>query len=279
MDRIKAKKLNDYLRLAIQLVFLIVLPSAFASAFTAVKEVFTAFSTGAELSFTPFAKICVFLLAFTVIFGRFFCGYACAFGTIGDLVYKVSTFVQKKSGKKIKVMPKDVVKYAQCVKYAVLAGIAALCAFGKGGLVSENSPWTLFSLMLKGKFPIATYTAAFVLLVLIVCGMAIRERFFCQFLCPMGALFSLMPVLPTGALKRDSEKCIHGCSICERGCPVTIKLGDDDLRSGECIRCNKCMNYCPRGSITDGVSVISTSSPAGVIIQAAILFLVLKFVI
>ena len=32
-----------------------------------------------------------------------------------------------------------------------------------------------------------------VLLILIMAGMCTQERFFCQFLCPMGAVFAIMP--------------------------------------------------------------------------------------
>lgn len=279
MDRIKTKKTHEYVRLAVQIIFLIVFPSAFASAFTAVKEVFTAFGSGAELSWTPFGKICIFLLAFTVIFGRFFCGYACAFGTIGDLVYKLSSFIQKKTGIKIPRMSKNTVVILQCFKYVVLAALLVLCFAGKAGEINKDSPWTVFSLIISGKVPGSEYAAGIVLFILIAAGMAVRERFFCQFLCPMGALFSLMPVLPTGQLVRDEDKCIQGCSICERGCPVSLKLSEEEIRNGECIRCNKCISYCPRGSISDGHLPIKAGSVWMVILQAALLLAVLKFVI
>ena len=127
--------------------------------------------------------------------------------------------------------------------------------------------------------PGADLTCGIVLLVMIVIGMAVQERFFCQFLCPMGALFSLMPVLPTGQLVRDEEKCIAGCSLCKRGCPVCLKLNEDEIREGECIRCNKCITYCPRESISAGHIPFDASSPVFVVLQAGILLAVLVFVI
>lgn len=273
------KKLHDYIRLAIQIVFLIALPAAFSSAFAAVKALFSAFAEGAGLSWTPFAKICVFLLAFTMIFGRFFCGYACAFGTFGDLVYRLSSFIQKKTGKSFPEIPKRAIRILQCTKYLILVIILVLCFLGKPGVVTQYSPWTVFSLIIAGKIPGTEYAAAIVLLLLIVIGMAVKERFFCQFLCPMGALFSLVPVLPTGQLVRNTEKCISRCRICERICPVALKLGEDGIRNGECIRCNKCITYCPKGSISTGNLPVDTTSVAAIVIQAALLLIVLKFVI
>ena len=279
MDRVKKKKVYDIIRIAVQIVFFIVFPSAFASAFTSVKETFAAFSQGTELSWTPFAKTAVFLFAFTVIFGRFFCGYACAFGSLGDWVYRVSSFIQKKAGKKLPAVQRSTIRYLQCTKYFVLAGVILLCYLGYSSEVNQNSPWTVFSMMISGKLPGKDYMAAGVLMFLIIIGMAVQERFFCQFLCPMGALFSLLPVLPTGQLVRDTDKCISGCSICERGCPVALKLNEDDIRDGECIRRNKCITYCPRGSISAGHILLDAASPVLVVIQAAVLLLVLKFVI
>ena len=279
MDRVQTKKKTELLRNIIQIIFLIVFPSAFASAFSAVKEAASAFSEGAALTFSPFAKIFLFLLAFTVIFGRFFCGYACAFGTLGDAVYQLSQFIQKKTGKKLPRLPKKAVRHLQLMKYVVLGVIFVLCYLGYSGDVGKNSPWTVFSLLMKLKLPTGDMIAGIVLFLLIIAGMAIQSRFFCQFLCPMGAIFSMMPVLPSGQLTRDSENCIKGCSICERGCPVQLKLGENDLREGECLRCNKCISMCPRGNIKLSHFAFDPANPAWVIMQAAVLLLVLKFVI
>ena len=279
MDRVKAKRKTELLRNGIQIVFILTFPSAFASAFAAVKEIAAALSQGSPLSFSPFARILLFLLAFTVIAGRFFCGYACAFGTLGDAVYMLSQYIQKKTGKKIPKIPAAAVRYLQLVKYLVLAAIFIACFMGEQETVNRNSPWTLFSVLISLKKPSADLIAAAVLLLLIMIGMAVQSRFFCQFLCPMGAVFSLMPVLPSGQLVRNSEECIHGCSICERACPVALKLGENDLREGECIRCNKCLHACPRGNIKLKISAFSPDSPAWVVMQAAVMLLVLKFVI
>ena len=99
MDRINERKRIQLLRYIIQLIFLVLLPSVYSSAFAAVKEAAEAVSEGSALTMTPFAKICIFLLVFTIVFGRFFCGYACAFGTVGDIVYALSYRIQKKTGK------------------------------------------------------------------------------------------------------------------------------------------------------------------------------------
>ncbi len=277
--RIKNWRMTQRIRMVIQLVFIVVFPSAFASAFAAVKEIAAEFSEGAELAFTPFAKMLVFLLVFTIVFGRFFCGYACAFGTLGDWVWQASRFVQSKTGRKLPELPEKMVHYLQFVKYIVLAAVFAMCYFGMSADVSRNSPWTFFSRLVSLKLPGSDLIAGGIVLLIIMAGMALQSRFFCQFLCPMGAVFSLMPVLPTGQLVRDSENCIKCCRICRRGCPAYLKLGKEELRDGECIRCNRCISLCPRGNIGLSRFPVRASSPAWVIFQAALLLAVLKFVL
>ena len=278
MDK-KLFNTTKYLRIVIQIVFFIMMPSAFSSAFAAVKEAAVAISQGGELGFTPFAKIFLFLLAFTMICGRFFCGYACAFGSLGNWIYMISQFIQKKVGKKLPSIPSRTARYLQLIKYVVLLAIVILCFAGFSGMVSESSPWTVFSLLINGKLPTEAMIVGAVILLLILVGMAFRQRFFCQFLCPLGAIFSLLPILPTGRMVRKSEGCIKGCNLCERKCPMDLKLGENEWREGECIQCRICSYGCPKSSISMGMIPRGYGDIVWTVIEAAILMAVLKFVI
>lgn len=249
---VRRRKRNAWLRFLIQVVFFVVAPSAYASAFSGIKEICTEFHQGAVLQWTAFSAMLVFLLAFTVVFGRFFCGYACAFGAVGDWIYFISSSLQKKLRKKKKVfaLSETVVRRLQYLKYVVLLAVLLLCVLGQQSVVNGNSPWTVFSFLSGGNLVPAGMEIGVVLLVLIVCGMAVQERFFCQFLCPMGAVFSLLPVLPTGMLGRNRENCIKGCSACSKTCPVHLELDTESMKSGECIRCGKCSGICPKQNIS-----------------------------
>lgn len=72
-----------------------------------------------------------------------------------------------------------------------------------------TSPWEVFSMLYTGKIPDLGYLAGWVIFVLILVGMCLKERFFCQYLCPMGAIFAWLPVLPFSVLDRDRSNCIR----------------------------------------------------------------------
>ena len=134
------------------------------------------------------------------------------------------------------------------------------------------NPWSGFSFFLAGRFRMNGYWPGFIILLLIVIGMASKERFFCQFLCPMGALFALLPQLPFAALQRDPARCLRGCQACRKQCPVDIRLEPNGFKNGECIGCEKCAGICPGNNLTRWDRRILRHEAAAVIVKALLYF-------
>ncbi len=231
----------------IRLLFFILMPAAFSSGFLGIKLLFTSIGKGETLNIGSL-WILIGLSVFTIVFGRFFCGFVCAFGTLGDAVYAASGFVQRKILKRKKQLsiPEKPTVVLQKIKYLILFVIAVLCVFDIYKSLSGYSPWDVFSRLMVFRLPGDAYWAGSIILLLILIGMVFKKRFFCQFLCPMGALFSLLPVLPVSKIQRNERNCIKGCNACRKNCPVHIKAGENILRDGECIACEKCIGVCPK---------------------------------
>ncbi|MDO4556558.1 MAG: 4Fe-4S binding protein, partial [Lachnospiraceae bacterium] len=118
------------------------------------------------------------------------------------------------------------------------------------------------------------YVVGVGILILILVLMAFGERFFCQFLCPMGAIFSLLPVLPLMQYRRDRKNCIPGCSACKKNCPVRMEIDGDSKKSGECIQCDTCVGICPKGNISRTVKGPKGADILFILIKTAILMAV-----
>lgn len=193
------------------------------------------------------------LLLYGVLFGRMICGWACPFGLIGELLYKIKSPKLKKS---------PVTRILSFFKYVVLVffvfivpimyalrnmPLPAFCKYicpvgtieGGLGLLSNRVNDSLFSLL----GPLFTWK--FILMVSIVVGSIFIFRLFCRFICPLGALYGLFNKISVFGVKVDEEKCTH-CNLCVSHCKVDIRhVGDQ-----ECISCGECIGVCPTKAIS-----------------------------
>ncbi|MDR0596346.1 MAG: 4Fe-4S binding protein [Clostridiales Family XIII bacterium] len=263
---------NSIARVAVQIVFFVFFPAAFSVAFSGIRYVAEQIQRHEGISWNPFLFALVGLLAFTCVFGRFFCGYACAFGSLGDWLFAGSAFVQRRLRKKVFRLPDKVIAALLYVKYAVLAAIVVACVAGVYASVSGADPWGVFALIRAGNFSLAGREWAVAALGVIAVGMLFVERFFCMFLCPMGAVFDLLPMLPATTFNRVPEKCAKGCSLCTRACPAALSLGEGYGRHGECFQCGKCAAKCPTGSMRIGLRRLKGTEAWLTAAKAAVLF-------
>lgn len=267
-------RIRAIVRALIQLVFFILMPSAYSSAFSGMKYLFTQIGNRTLLEMVPFITILIMLLGCTIVFGRFFCGFACSFGALGDWIHALYVGLCKAGKKKPLRLPEWAERVLPGLKYIVMVAILFLCWKGIYSDLPKWNPWEVFSMLRAGNLNLSGYELGCVILGAIVIGMFFIERFFCRFLCPMGAVFSLMPVLPYFTLHRNRPECIRGCNVCERTCPCGVKLPEDDSfdLSGECICCEKCVGACPKQNIHCDVQKLHGNEIWFTILRAAILF-------
>ena len=250
--------INRWLRLAIQIVFFIMAPGVFNSAMNGIHYLCNQVGATQAIEPTSFVVILVAVCVYTILFGRFFCGYACAFGTMGDVFYLLGTPLRRVLPlKNIDDYP-ALVKGLRLLKAAVLLAVCALCFTSTWSKVSPYSPWTIFGILDSGTLEGLT-TLGVVLLVLIIITQMLCERSFCRFLCPMGAVFSFLPVLPFSLFGRRLAKCgKKPCGQCLKNCPAGLYPDKDDVASGECFSCGRCAEVCP----LENVHIIDIDKPA-----------------
>ena len=197
----------------------------------------------------PFAVLGFFFI-FGSLFGRFVCGWLCPFGLLQDLLHKIPLFRKRKQ------LPyHSVLKYG---KYVVLFGLVMI---GSSFLFTGFAKIPTFCKYLcpsgtfMGALPLLTvnetlrsqagglfYWKLGILLLLLVLSIKIY-RPFCQYLCPLGAIYGWFNRFSLVQIRWKKESCIS-CMACQKACPVNLPPEKIDL-SPECIKCGKCIHACP----------------------------------
>ncbi len=84
-----------------------------------------------------------------------------------------------------------------------------------------------------------------------------RERFWCRYLCPLGACLGLFSRWNILKLKIDPQKCIE-CNLCTLHCQTEASpFPEERWKSSECVYCFTCSSICP----TKAVSFPAKASP------------------
>ena len=192
------------------------------------------------------------VLLLTMLTGRFFCGWMCSFGALMDLLHYLSTKLMKKK----LVMSETFEGFLKSFKYIILAfTIVVIWTMGKSVFAQDN-PWNVFGML--SSFSNLSSVPSFlfemkigaILLGFIIVGGFFIERFFCRYLCPMGAVFAVFSKTRMLKLKKQEHDC-GKCMGCTKACSMGINLNKvNQVDCGECINCLKCMDGCNRTNLS-----------------------------
>ena len=195
------------------------------------------------------------MMLFGIILGRVVCGFLCPFGFLQDLLNKIPH-------PKITIPPK-MDKWLRYIKYFIfLFAVILFPAFYQssiGGTPPYFCKYICPVGTLEGGIPLVIldntlrcvagtlFRWKLILLLLILVASIIIPRFFCRYLCPLGAFYGLFHRFSFIQMSLDKEKCT-GCMSCEKACPMQVKI-TNNINSPECIRCGICKRHCSTDAI------------------------------
>jgi Polyferredoxin len=188
------------------------------------------------------------------VFGRMICGWACPFGLVQDMLYRIPS-------PKAAIPEKLALgKYLVLLLLVVLLPLTVINDFGLGlpwfctflcpaGTLEAGIPMLLLMPELRPAAGIL-YLYKLGVLVLVLLWSVASFRPFCRTLCPLGAFYGLFNRISLIRLKFNADNCTK-CGACHRICPMGIRV-DQSPNSGECIRCLRC---CTEACQSDALSV------------------------
>lgn len=218
-------------------------------------------------------------IVLTFIFGRFFCSWVCPLGFLNQLVSKI-----RFSKTKTSFNNKQYIKYyilvfvflcsifsiqiagwfdplaiwertlAISIFPAISAGLNSLIDFVNNTPALNNFYDPLWSFQMDyfppSKIEFSHSTIILAIFLIILALNLIRNRFWCNYICPLGAFLGLIGNYSIFKIRQDNSLCTN-CAICSSGCPANADPHMlEELKHFECFVCGKCINKCPASGLT-----------------------------
>ena len=183
----------------------------------------------------PLTFILWFSVAAALIFwGRgAYCGWLCPFGALQELTNQIA----RKLGIPQWTLPWGLHERLWPIKYMIFLGLfgASLVSIEQAEHLAEVEPFkTAIILKFVRAWPFVAYAVA-----LLVAGLFV-ERFYCRYLCPLGAGLAIPARIRMFDWLKRYRECGNPCQTCAHECPVQSIHPTGEINPNECINCLHC---------------------------------------
>ena len=232
----------------------------------------TLLSTGYVYRFLGWALL---IVALTFIFGRVFCNWICPFGTLHQFVgwlFNNRTMSQRIASNRYR--DAQYLKYALLIVFIIMAAFGALqiglldpivimfraftvfIAPASDGIVDQIGSsaaveqTTLDALKFAPGVASRIFVGSFwvgILFLLFVVLNFWKPRFFCRFLCPLGAFLGTLSTVSLFRINRNVDRCTD-CNLCLMRCEGAADP-QAQVRVTECFSCMNCIDDCPENAL------------------------------
>lgn len=203
------------------------------------------------------------VIVLTIILGRFFCGWICPFGSLhqftGYLCHKKEKIAKKVELNKYRKLQN--IKYYILVLFLTMAFFPISSGSLQTGLLDPIPLVTrTFNLIIIPVLDASSnitslslrYSAeAWVIFSVFLAAIILNKfipRFYCRFICPLGALFAIFSSFSIFRIGKNENHCTD-CKKCDAACEGGCDP-NGQIRNTECVMCLNCFNDCPENVMT-----------------------------
>ncbi|UWQ61905.1 NosR/NirI family protein [Leisingera caerulea] len=183
----------------------------------------------------PLVFIQWFAVAAALLFwGRgAYCGWLCPFGALQELTNKIARALRVPQI----TLPWGLHERLWPAKYMIFLGLfgVSMVSIPLAETYAEVEPFkTAIILKFVRDWPFVVFA-----LVLLLAGLFI-ERFYCRYLCPLGAALAIPARVRMFDWLRRYKECGSPCQTCANECPVQAIHPTGEINPNECVNCLHC---------------------------------------
>ena len=183
----------------------------------------------------PLTFILWFAVAAALIFwGRgAYCGWLCPFGALQELLNQIG----RKLGIPQFTLPWGLHERLWPVKYMIFLGLfgVSLASLEQAEHLAEVEPFkTAIILKFARAWPFVVYVIG-----LLMAGLFV-ERFYCRYLCPLGAGLAIPARIRMFDWLKRYKECGNPCQTCANECFVQAIHPTGEINPNECLNCMHC---------------------------------------
>ncbi len=208
-----------------------------------VTALLQAVKTGRSLAFYLYDPMTVILWGFVllslIVWGRgTFCGWLCPFGALQDFV----SLLARRCGIRLVRIKAPWNSRLKLLKYLALAAILLAAIFSAGlvdGLVEVEPFKTAITVAFSRSWPFVAYAVGLLLIGAFV------YKFFCRYLCPLGAGLEILGFARRWGWVTRRAECGTPCQFCRNACDYDAIRRDGTISYLDCYQCLECVSiYC-----------------------------------
>ncbi|MEH6576152.1 MAG: 4Fe-4S binding protein [Amphritea sp.] len=163
-----------------------------------------------------------------------FCGWLCPFGVMQEITSKLASVFKIKQ---LKIAP-HTHRWLQKLKYLLLVMLVGVTFYSLSlaEQLAELEPFkTAVTLVFVRSWPFVLYA------VLLLATSLFIHKFFCRYLCPLGAGLAILGRFSLFKWLHRREECGSRCQLCKVRCEIDSINRNGSIDYDECVQCMECI--------------------------------------